>query len=566
MFLVNAAERGLEGVICVAVDNSPYAGTFLADPGLPGAAVFSRTDVAADASFAETAAQRSAAPLRSVTAASAPELYLPGQPIVAASASGSGLTAAPGGGVLRLAGPLPGGACAEGAAVPLMGGSGAWSCRQRAPAGAAECAALSPASVLGPLRVAAAPTAALSDAASPLWLPVNVTSAVVVSAATGARSNVSSALLPSVTAAGGLGGTAGTLVPEAGGLCTCLGALVAVSLDLSTASTGTLSSAGARVTVADLPGVPCAAGQTTPNASAAAAGAFSLSTSVSFPASAEAAAAVSASLESNNIVARSRSGNPGYAEGSPVLAGVLVSDPAQGSSKTAVLAAVQGLQLAGPGAGGACVSPAASAVPVRVGEDVVVACSLTMTAAQLQAHCTAAGAGAPPLGLAGGLTHVGMLGNADPLRATHWLRIDGSALSASPTWDAASRTCQGAVVGFELQLLAAPVGEASNPQTKIIAAASRFVTGPLVAGPGPAASTFALTSTVSFAAVAAGGLDRFVPPPPSVLALPHDLFYPFQINDVALASAAGRGPSPAALALAAALVALGAAGRQLRAL
>ena len=93
------------------------------------------------------------------------------------------------------------------------------------------------------------------------------------------------------------------------------------------------------------------------------------------------------------------------------------------------------------------------------------------------------------------------------------------------------------LVGFEVRLLAAPVGEAANPQRKIIAAATRYITGDLTAASAAGATAFALTSSVSFASLGASGLDRFIPPPPSVIALPHDLFYPFQINDIALAAA-----------------------------
>ncbi|KAA0164385.1 hypothetical protein FNF27_07801 [Cafeteria roenbergensis] len=494
MFLVDAANRGLEGVVCVAVDNSPYAGSFLSDPGLPGAAVFSRTDVAADPTFVESA----------------------------------------------------------------------------------ECAALTPAARLGTLRVAALPTAPVSDPASALWLAPNATSLFEISASTGAATNATAATTAAILVAPQAGdtsvaGRAGTFAAEGGGTgtCSCEGVLVGYDAAIASDGQGKLTKVTFDVRVATLTGLPCSAGAATGNASAAAGAAFSLAGSVAYTASAEASSAVTTSLELNNIVARSRSGNPGYVAGSPVQAGVLTSDPTPGSSKTAVLAATDGLQLVGPGSGGACAvtggaaaSGPASTKSVRFGEDVVVGCSLSLTPAELEALCTAAGAASLPgvvLGLAGGLTHVGMMGNADPLRSTHWLAISETQPSASPTWDAASLTCQGMLVGFEVRLLAAPVGEAANPQRKIIAAATRYITGDLTAASAAGATAFALTSSVSFASLGASGLDRFIPPPPSVIALPHDLFYPFQINDIALAAApAQSSPAGAMLAVAAAVLLLAA--------
>lgn len=576
MFLVDAANRGLEGVVCVAVDNSPFAGSFLSDPGLPGAAVFSRTDVAADPTFVESEELRALASLRTATAAAAPGLYLPGQPVLAARASGSSLSAT-GGGVLRLPGPALGGSCAD-AVVALTQSPGSWSCSQQAPVSAAQCAALTPAARLGTLRVAALPTAPVSDPSSALWLTPNASTLVEVSASSGATSNTTAAataaiLLEPQPGDTSVAGRAGTFSGEGGGTgtCSCEGVLVGYDAAIASDGQGQLTKLTFDVRVATLAGLPCSADAASGNATAAAGASFTLGGAVAYTASASASSAVTTSLELNNIVARGRSGNPGYLPGLPVLAGVLTSDPTSGSSKTAVLAATEGLQLVGPGSGGACAvsggaasSAAASTSSIRFGEDVVVGCSLSLTPAELETLCTAAGVASLPgvvLGLAGGLTHVGMMGNADPLRSTHWLAISETQPSASPTWDAASLTCQGMLVGFEVRLLAAPVGEAANPQRKIIAAATRYITGDLTAASASGATTFALTSSVSFASLGASGLDRFIPPPPSVIALPHDLFYPFQINDIALAAAPAQSSPVGAMAAVAVAVVLLVASR-----
>jgi len=148
-----------------------------------------------------------------------------------------------------------------------------------------------------------------------------------------------------------------------------------------------------------------------------------------------------------------------------------------------------------------------------------------------------------------------MFGNADPLQTSQWLSISASAASAAPVWDASTLTCQGAAVGFNLQLLHSPVGEVGNPQKKIIAAAASFTTADLVAQSSTGTTVFPMTVYVSFTGLRSGSLDRFIPPPPPVLELPHDLFYPFQINDIAIAGASVPSGSVGVAAAAAVLAA-----------
>lgn len=558
MFLVDSAQRGLEGVVCVAVDNAPFAGTFLSDPGLPGAAAFSRTDVAGDATFAATAAELQSGALSTATTSSASSLYLPGQPVLAASRPTSTTLVASSGGVLRLLGPDASGGCSPEAQVVRHATPGAWSCRQSVPNSAASCAAASAAARLGSLVVGAVPTITVASPTSAQWLAPSIANATLVDPATGTATPVAEADLPGLlspasAAAGSAGASAGVFSGSGSANCSCGAVLVGFDLTLLHDGQGTLAAASASLRLANLSGLPCTPDAAGPAASAS----VPFSGSVAFELAGPAASAVSRSLAAGNVVSRARGGNPGYVQGAPVQAGLVVADPAAGSGKTAVQAAVEGLQLVGPGAGGECAlaggaaaAEPASTVPVAFGKDVLVGCSASLTAAQLQALCTSTGAATlsgSVVGLAGGLTHVGLFGNADPLQTTHWLAITATAATASPTWDADALTCRGMIVGYDLRLLSAPVGEARNAQRKIVAAASSFLTADLAAVDSTTPTPFAFTSTVSYAGLAAGALDRFIPPPPSVLALPHDLFYPFQINDIAIAAA--RAPSVGQAAL-----------------
>jgi hypothetical protein len=330
-----------------------------------------------------------------------------------------------------------------------------------------------------------------------------------------------------------------------GATCQCTFAVVGATMTVRSDGAGTLGSVEAVLRVANLTGLPCnAAEAATMEATLGGLPTVPLSVTTSFALTATAQAAVTTSLAAGNVVARSRAGNPGYVEGSVVRGGTLASDPTVGSSKTAVASFVDGLAVIGPRPDGTCASTTASDgrhVPVWFGQDMSVGCSMELTPGELETFCNAqAGGNAPAfLSLAGGATHVGMFGNADPLQTTQWLTISASAASAAPVWDASTLTCQGAIVGLNLQLLHAPVGEVNNPQRKIIAAASSFLTADLRVGStlGTGKGVYPLAVYVSFTGLGSGTLDRFIPPPPPVLELPHDLFYPFQINDIAIAGA-----------------------------
>lgn len=290
---------------------------------------------------------------------------------------------------------------------------------------------------------------------------------------------------------------------------------------------------------------------------------------------------------------------------------------AAAANATGVGTGLMGLSLRGPSAAGACVpltdpttDPAtdtARAVGVGFGQDLAFGCALDLAAvtgssasasaySALATLCSGAAAAShgytlPSLGLgtvdvagypgytssATGfqrlpLNAIGMFGNADSSKAWEWVTVSTPSAPSPPTWDAASGTCYGVVTGFDLELVTATVGEARNPQSKIVAARVKYATENLrvpVGLPGAAAGAtkFHLRTTVTWTPLEAVKADYVPPIPPVVPPLPADLFYPFvsvntesdAANTVGTSGAASAGLS--ALAAAAVVAAVMGAAR-----
>lgn len=226
---------------------------------------------------------------------------------------------------------------------------------------------------------------------------------------------------------------------------------------------------------------------------------------------------------------------------------------------------VVGLAVRGPGVGGACAAPptstapgssawgaaagldTASVVPVTFGEDVSVSCTVSLTAAALGALCGSVSAAPPPymgfwpVNASGSVsalpTHVGTMGNAHPWKAWQWTPISApAAYPPSPvTYDAGNQVCGGMPATLAVEFLWAAVGEASNPQAKVLGVRYRYLSDSWAfsredvrdTGAG-AAQTFAFQTTVTWTQYATSYPGLYVAPPPSVLPkLPADLWYPF---------------------------------------
>ena len=230
--------------------------------------------------------------------------------------------------------------------------------------------------------------------------------------------------------------------------------------------------------------------------------------------------------------------------------------------------AVVGLSLRGPGVGGACAAPPtapgttttaaaaatagldeAGVVGVTFGEDVSISCTLALDEPSLAAMCAASAARAPPyygfwavnntLGAPAAPTHVGTLGNAHPWKSWQWTPITPPlAYPPQPlTYDAGNKVCLNMPATLAVEFLTAAVGEASNPQNKILGVRYRYIPDSwaftredvrTAGGSSAYTQTYALTTTVTWTRLGTGMPEVYVAPPPSLIpTLPSDLWFPF---------------------------------------
>ena len=577
----------LDNVLCIAVDNSPLAGSFLTDPGssvLTPAALLS--DPAAEPLHSFAPPTRSA-PLTLSSTSQVRGYYAPGDRVIAAIAtpgatSGDLRAQATGWWALPAEGPT--GACdasAPGAfarfGMPL---EPVQCSRVPAPLSAQTCEALSSARYTTALELGFSPNATFSDPSS--FFPIVLGSITVANASsgalsTGAESDAASVWSPS----------------SSGSPCSCSGIVTGVSYRVNyDSSVGLIARAFADVIVTTvlLPASACGDG----SSSAPPPLAMPLTVALTWVDTAPLppAAAASATRSSRSV----RSGSPGYLLGAPLLAGVLVTQsgvpPSEGKllsteklallrspplgSRIAPLALLDagsgfstaGLTLRGPGPGGACVPISAAYVPgvdtatpigVTFGEDLVIACTLALDEPSLSSLCyessVSGGASSYPFFGLWGLnatlagdgsavtstaTHVGAFGNADPWKAWEWvpLTLPTSALP-SATWDGASGVCRGIPAALNLEFLYIDVGEAANPQARIAAAVLSYSPDTWVfsredvrdtanADGSYPRQTFTLTTTVTWSRYTASrAVDYVAPDPPLIPSAPADLWYPF---------------------------------------
>jgi tectonic-1/3 len=594
---VQSSSAGADAVLCVAVDNSPVLGSFLADPGLLPPATLDAAGVARAESFRRPSPAAAAA----AAALAATQSFDVGARVPARKAGPGGALVAAFGGSWRLPAPGGGGGGGSGAsgAAPCGLAAGAafvrfrgdvappQQCLYTAPLSAAACADLSPAAYVGGLLVGAFPAAA----AARDFVQVALGSVSFVDAASGG-------VLAGV-------GAAASSWDEAS--CTCAHALVGLHYSVTyVGASMRIAAVAAHVVVSNVSQPPGLCGF--------AAVSVPVTTGVSFvPQSLSAAAPV-----------LGRSGGPGYVKGLPVLAGVLVTQagaplggaaPAAGDllvvarsapahsllASFANLAAgygfeLAGLSLRGPAADGSCaLAPApgsaaglrddASAVPVGFGEDLAVSCALDLTPQQLQALCAGGGGAASPTsafvglgsvllaGAAGGaapVTHVGVLGNADPYKPWQWLALAAGAAQQAPSWDTTGvfPQCANMPSGVDVELLVAAVGSAGNPQYKVVSARVSYPTSTWTFGreAGGAARTqrFLMTSTVTFTTYSGDPTVVWKPAPPIIPPMPADLWYPFmsgQTPSQLYVPANGGAGAAAAVSAAGALLAVAAALR-----
>ena len=237
-----------------------------------------------------------------------------------------------------------------------------------------------------------------------------------------------------------------------------------------------------------------------------------------------------------NAVLRSRSGNPGYISGLPLLNAELVSS----ESSEAMNARVPGLLVYGSSATPWCDDAIPNEV-VNFGEDLMTGCALEVSYSNFTELCAQTGPLVQEvtpgrkvpkyLWMNSSFNYLGTFGNADPLDPSQWMEMSIEEQPNEPSLDDAARVCSSLTTSLHYQFLVAYVGSTNNPQAKVVGARAFYGTEAVVFSSEEDTQSIMLTTTVSFVTLAQEDYETYVPPAPPVLwAVPYDVFYPFDVS------------------------------------
>uniref|UniRef100_A0A7S3K434 Tectonic domain-containing protein n=1 Tax=Aureoumbra lagunensis TaxID=44058 RepID=A0A7S3K434_9STRA len=253
-----------------------------------------------------------------------------------------------------------------------------------------------------------------------------------------------------------------------------------------------------------------------------------------------------------NIVNRTRSGNPGYLFGRPLLAG------ANGNNDV-IRPLADGLQLVAASGHGDC----HDTISVPFGADTRTGCILRLNRTELRDFCNGVGdyssTGDPGVpryfnvsDIFGNPTiydeYIGIFGNADPLDISQWLQITVKAPQNTAVWRERTGVCESAITSMNFRFLWSYVGAKDNPQPKIVAARLDFSKEDFAFTLSSTSAlsqkiSFPITFTATFIHYDEDAAQPYTPPaPPMAVSVPYDVWYPFKVE-----SAATRGSRPTTL-------------------
>ena len=249
----------------------------------------------------------------------------------------------------------------------------------------------------------------------------------------------------------------------------------------------------------------------------------------------ENSAAVVTSKEKGNIISRSKSGNPGYLVGKPVLGGFLKTI----NSNQAIAMSNRGMTTLGFSPDGTCTN-ASSDSTINYGTDEMSGCYLSLTREELAELCSGASTLVDPSTnittfLSYNASYVGIFGNADPLDVSQWLEIDIKSDALTTSWDDSIGVCTDLPTSINYKFLTTPAGSVSSPQNKIISA-QIFYTKQTIRWRGSSMDNtlkqrIPFYWTVSFIEYDdTSQINYDLPNPKLVISLPYDVFYPFYLK------------------------------------
>lgn len=272
----------------------------------------------------------------------------------------------------------------------------------------------------------------------------------------------------------------------------------------------------------------------------------------------------SISNDEGNKNIRTRSGNPGYIVGAPLLWGTsnmdsvsYINEITEGLRIPAAVALSPNENLASVSSLDNCPtnSEESSDVAVPFGYDISSGCSMKLTKSELKAICctgntNCAGSYSSNYSSSEGLPiflnvsdfvkgmWVGQYGNADPMDSTQWLSISSPSSLTSRIWDEAASTCRNMYSGLSYEFLIAKTGERAFPQNKVIAGRVQYIESDWVwrqaIDDSEETQSFPLSSIVTFVYKDDEKFNGYTPPPPPIIFnVPYDVFYPFEIENAA---------------------------------
>jgi tectonic-1/3 len=256
-----------------------------------------------------------------------------------------------------------------------------------------------------------------------------------------------------------------------------------------------------------------------------------------------------------------KSGNPGYIRGMPLLAGIL--------SGTAGAIDYNPEYYLGLSLIKEKVSPGSrliectnleedygSRVVVKFGENIVSGCTLNLRKSDFE-DCAALRLRVFKLQTltASKLTHYGTFGNASVNNQYDWIKAiqdPNSAVTGTVVQTDTLTTCANLLTNFDIEILYAKLGAATNPQSAIVGVRYKYTPGTFgwicdtpsdcvdpalysggaenTANIGLTAKPYKLRSSVTFAKVSENVAKLYVPPAPRLInPIPNDIWYPFNI-------------------------------------
>lgn len=264
--------------------------------------------------------------------------------------------------------------------------------------------------------------------------------------------------------------------------------------------------------------------------------------------------------EQNEASLFTRSGNPGYLRGNPVLAGRLITSSTvtvrvfNESSNETVIISNSYIELSprpqdwltssgypastptDPRSSRDCLSAPMVPVSVRFGEDRRSGCLMHYDVDNLTQSCSVLqSVSRSILPVPTGITHVGEFGNSLPNDTSSWVEILTSNSVTSPSASVVGVQCPNVRVGLSLEVLYAKTGRLAEPQLRIVGVQYSFVhanvyyqcyNSQCVSGRSPTQSV-ELVSSTTFIDVSSQLRPELQEVPVTGGQLPYDFFYPF---------------------------------------